>query len=864
MSWTDSVIKEVLPNGLTVLVQRDPSSPVVAVVTHVKAGYFDEPDEWVGIAHVLEHMFFKGSVSHGPGELARETQLLGGYLNAATIYDKTIYYAVVPSTNGGLSRAMMLQADALMHAALDAEELAREIEVIVQEAKRKLDTPGAVTGETLYEQLFTVHRMRRWRIGTEEGLRRLTADDLRAYYETRYTPGKVIIALTGDLDVEDALEDARRIYGTWDAPDHEIEGSPAEPPGTRSELRVLRGDVERPIVAIGWRGVPALHPDATALEVTAGVLGRGKGSLLASGVRKPGLASSIGSYHYAPTDLGVFEIGLTGDTETLTDAIDRSLALARELGERGPDPAQLERIRALTATGWARRLESTDGRATLLADFEALGDVSMADDYYAALMAVEPDDVQRAAATYLSLDAACATVYMPAEAPAPLNGTWPLSPGAVAVPETPRVRLPLPRSTGSPAPESVRLPFDVHAVQADGADLLVRRQQGSGLVVIGAYYPGIRIRETEETAGVSWLLARAALRGAGGLGADELAFAAESLGGGVRAAVGSETLGWVMTVRADAASDAAALLERLAADPTLDPDEVAIERALQADDAARARDDMLRYPQQCVLRTALPRHPYGYPPLGDPDRVQALAPETLRAWAEHMRQARPVVVAVGDLEPERLLDAVAPFAAWPADGRAAATISPRWEAGRGDEQRDKAQSALAMAFPGPVANSAQRYAAEVAGAILSGLAGRLFEELRERRALAYTVYASAWLRRSAGAVLTYIATSPEREDEARDAMLGELALLAREKVPEPELERARNYAAGLVSIRRQHAQSLVMEIADAWLLGMMEHLVTVEDRLRAVTADEIVAFAEEVFVPDRRAEFVVRGTGKSR
>lgn len=862
MLWTASVVKEVLPNGLTVLVQRDPSSPVVAVVTHVKAGYFDEPDEWVGIAHVLEHMFFKGSTSRGPGELARETQLLGGYLNAATIYDKTIYYAVVPSVNSGLTRAMTLQADALMHAALDAEELAREIEVIVQEAKRKLDTPGAVTGETLYEQLFTVHRMRRWRIGTEEGLRRLTADNLRAYYETRYTPGKVIIALTGDLDVDGALEDARRIYGAWDAPDHEIDGSPAEPAGTRSELRVLRGDVERPIVAIGWRGVPALHPDAAILEMTAGVLGRGRGSLLASGVRKPGLASSIGSYHYAPTELGVFEIGLTGDTGTLTDAIDRSLALARRLGERGPDPAQIERVRALTATGWARRLESTDGRATLLADFEALGDVTMADDYYAAVMAVGPGDVQRAAATYLSLDAACATVYLPEEAPAPLNGTWPLSPTAIAVPGTPHIRLP--RSMASAVPEAVRLPFGVHAVQADGADLLVRRQQGSGLVVIGAYYPGIRVRETDETAGISWLLARAALRGAGGLGADELAFAAESLGGGVRAAVGSETLGWVMTVRADAASDAAALLERLAADPTLDSDEVAIERALQVDDAARTRDDMLHYPQQCVLRTALPGHPYGYPPLGDPDRVQALAPEMVRAWAERLREARPVVVAVGDLEPERLLDAVAPFAAWPADGDAPATTPVRWEAGRGGEEREKAQSALAMAFPGPVANSDQRYAAEVAGALLSGLAGRLFEELRERRALAYTVHASAWLRRSAGAVLTYIATSPEREDEARDAMLGELARLAREKVPEPELERARSYAAGLVSIRRQYAQSLVMEIADAWLLGMTEHLVTVEDRLRAVTAEEIVAFAEEVFVPDRRAEFVVRGTGKSR
>ncbi|UCG88488.1 MAG: insulinase family protein, partial [Gemmatimonadota bacterium] len=180
MSWTTGVHKTTLPNGLTLLVQQEASAPVVAVVTHVRAGYFDEPDEWVGIAHVMEHMFFKGTSRRGPGEIARDTQLLGGYLNAGTIYDKTVYYTVLPSSGAGLERALDVQADALMNTALDPDELARELEVIVQEAKRKLDTPPAVARETLYELLFRTHRMRRWRIGTEAGLRNITAADLRS------------------------------------------------------------------------------------------------------------------------------------------------------------------------------------------------------------------------------------------------------------------------------------------------------------------------------------------------------------------------------------------------------------------------------------------------------------------------------------------------------------------------------------------------------------------------------------------------------------------------------------------------------------------------------------------------------------
>ena len=413
MSWTASVTRERLPNGLTILVQRDDTIPVVSIVTHVRAGYFDEPDEWVGISHVLEHMFFKGTARLGPGELARRTQHLGGYLNAATIYDRTVYYTVVPAANDGLRRATELQADALMHAAIDADELRRELEVIVQEAKRKLDTPSAVTGETLYELLFTRHHMRRWRIGTEEGLRRLTAADVRMYHRTRYTPGRTVVALTGKLDPAEALDVARVTYGAWTLADADVPGSPAEPPGGAARLRVLHGDVQRPLAAIGWKTVGPLHPDTPALDVASAILGDGRGSRLYRKVRLPGLAGSVGAAHYTPGDVGVFDVSLTGDGGKLDDAVARSLDLVAELGERGPTPADLERVRALTTTQWARRLESADGRGSALSQFEALGDVHLGDAYLERVMAVDAADVIRVARQYLEPGRACAVLYLP-------------------------------------------------------------------------------------------------------------------------------------------------------------------------------------------------------------------------------------------------------------------------------------------------------------------------------------------------------------------------------------------------------------------------------------------------------------------
>ncbi|HUR91244.1 MAG TPA: pitrilysin family protein, partial [Gemmatimonadaceae bacterium] len=205
------VSRAVLDNGLTVLVQPDPDSEVVAIVTYVKTGYFDEPDDLVGIAHVLEHMFFKGTPRRGVGEIAKQTKAQGGYLNAHTIYDHTSYYAVLPSS--GFVEGLDIQADAYANSLVDAGELAKELEVIIQEAKRKLDNAGAVTIETLYALLHDQHRVRRWRIGTEEGLRRLTRDDVAGFYRTFYRPSATVLAIVGDVDPDDALRQIEARYG---------------------------------------------------------------------------------------------------------------------------------------------------------------------------------------------------------------------------------------------------------------------------------------------------------------------------------------------------------------------------------------------------------------------------------------------------------------------------------------------------------------------------------------------------------------------------------------------------------------------------------------------------------------------------
>jgi len=293
-----SVEREVLPNGLTVLVRRDDTAPVVAVVTHVKAGYFDESDDVVGIAHVLEHMYFKGTPTRGVGVIAKETKASGGFLNAATIYDHTVYYTVLPSS--GLLAGLEIQADAYANSVIDAGELARELEVIIQEAKRKADNPSALTTETLFELLHDSHRMRRWRIGREAGLRRLTRDDLVRFYRNFYRPSSTILSIVGDIDVGEVFRHVRRLYGGLEAAPIVRDPGPEETSPDRFRYRELSGDIAQSELVFGWRTQPTMHDDTPMLDLAAGILGAGRASRLYRAVTSCKVQREFGTSDHAP------------------------------------------------------------------------------------------------------------------------------------------------------------------------------------------------------------------------------------------------------------------------------------------------------------------------------------------------------------------------------------------------------------------------------------------------------------------------------------------------------------------------------------------------------------------------------------
>ena len=175
------------------------------------------------------------------------------------------------------------------------------------------------------------------------------------------------------------------------------------------------------------------------------------------------------------------------------------------------------------------------------------------------------------------------------------------------------------------------------------------------------------------------------------------------------------------------------------------------------------------------------------------------------------------------------------------------------------EEREKAQTALSLLFDGPSYGESSRFDAELLGGVASGLGGRFFEELRDRQSLAYTVMARPFVRRASGTFAAYIATSPEKEDQARESLLREFARFTTEDVSAEELDRARRYAIGAWQIRQASGASVLGEIADAWMHGALEDIARYPADLEAVTPARMRAVASRWFDPARRVEGIVRG-----
>lgn len=866
---TEGVTRTVLANGLTVLVKENHTSPVAAIYTHVKAGYFNEADEVVGISHLIEHMFFKGTARRGAGEIAKETKELGGTLNAATIYDHTVYYTLLPSKH--FAQGLDLQADALIHPAFDPGELEKETEVVIEEAKRKLDTPAAVAREKLFELAFQQHRIRRWRIGTEDGLRTLLRTDFLTFHRNLYRPENIILAVVGDIKTDKAIRQIEHYYGSFSRGTLIKEGSPHEPAQTALRFRQLRGNIQQAYLTFGFHTPAISEKDSYALEVLGIILGHGKSSRLFQQVKEgAGLVKVISADNYALQDIGIFLIGAVARPDTLRAG---ELAVAKEVQTILHNPVsagEISKAQNLLRSSYMFGLETMAGQAGTLANYEALGSYNMVDETMQELLHVDATRIMKVAERYLTPENMSILEYVPKEAQ-----LAELPPEEMASRLTREIRPTPSLAKRAPDGSSRTMPTILPSIIAlnrepesrllsNGIKLLVRENHEVPVVSTGIFVLGGRSRETTQNAGISNLMSQSALRGTTERSAVDIAAEIENIGATLSFSSEPDYFSCTMNTVAQHSETGWDVLADVMSNPVFSVSEVKKEKDDVLARIERLRDDMFRYPLLQFFKLVFKNHAYGLPSLGTPESLDDLTQEDLYGWhARHIRGDQLLVTVVGDVEPDRVaelveskLGALARAAAHSETGRPA----PRQSSGRFMQETKKKQSGLVLGFTGPGYSDKNYYALRVLQNILSGLSGRLFEKLRSRQSLAYTVSAFLVARKLGGTFLSYIATSPQKEEIARASLLRELNQLTEVKIPREELERAIRYTIGTHEIGLETNRAQMAQMAHSELLGKgWREAWRFPKKIACVTSDNILNAARAFFDPHQYCEVLIRG-----
>jgi len=825
-----------LENGLTIIVREDHSAPVVSAQAWAMTGSIHE-DRWLGagLSHVLEHMLFKGTTTRPGSRIDQEVQEAGGYMNAYTSFDRTVYHIDVPNT--GARVAIDILCDIMQNASLPPDELAKELDVIRREMDMGQDDPGRRSGRRLFETAYTRSPYRFTIIGYLDIFNELKPEDIRGYYTQRYAPNNVFYVVTGDMKSDEVIAQIKEAYAKSKAKALPPLVLPTEPKQTASREIIEESAVEMGHFHFAWHIPDLRHADVPVLDVLAVLLGSGRSSRLYQEVReKQGVVHHVDAWTYSPGSAGLLGMSAIVDADKFDAARKAMLAEIEKMKTALVATAEVSKAVKQFISGTLSSRKTMQGQANDLGgSWLAANDLNFSERYLAAVKRITPPDLQRVAREYLT-------------------------------PENRTLYALLPNDTSPKAQAEVESNVE-HAVQKfelpNGLRLLVKEEHRLPFVEFRAVFKGGVLAETPENSGITVMLGKMLLQGTQKRPAEQIATEIESVGGHIDSYGGNNSFGVNAEVLSSDFSVGLDLLSDVLLHPTFPADPLEREREVQIASLYEQRDNLLKSASVAMRRTLFNGAGYGMDTLGTEESVTKLSAADLKAF--HAKFAVPnncVLAIYGDVKASEVKAAVErAFANWK---KAAEVVIHPQPSGvkaltRVEETRDKKQAVLVIGFKGTTLFDKDRYALELLQEACSDLGSRLFLRVREKLGLAYYVGAQHFMGLAPGYFSFYAGTDPQKAAQVEAEMLKEAELLRNEGLADEEIKRAKAKVIGQKKIARQDLGGLAMNSALDELYGLGFAYSDTEDaKFEAVTSEQIKAAANKYLTPDALVISVVK------
>ena len=844
--------KKTLDNGLTLLVKETPGTKVATVQIWVKAGSaFEEPNE-AGITHLIEHMIFKGTPSHGPGELAEAVEGVGGRINAYTSYDYTVYHATLSARHWG--SAMEMLTDAVLHSVFDADELEREKKVVLEELYMRRDRPETKLFERLMSEAYSTHPYRKPIIGTEESVSSFTREDILKYMEKHYQANNLTVVVVGDVSYKEVRDKVVELMGGMADGNGKTPSLPVEPARSAARLFVVKDDVQQGHMALAFPVSAFANPDTPVLDVMSMILGQGQSSRLYHRLRdEKGLVYRIDASAFTPRDPGLLEVTASLAAENGLPAMEAALVELFKLKYVAVTDEELERAKRNLESDFIFNLERMEGQARMLGSFQFLAGDPREDDYLAQVRGVTREDILRVAAKYLKTDQVVAGFLIPAKVSFDEN---PEKFKALIAKADDAARHAAPASL---VVDSF-LPNMHRFILPNGATLLVRENPSVPTVAVRVVFPGGLRSETSASNGAFALLSDLLTKGTEKMSARELAVAVADMAGELHGFNGKNTFGVKADFLARYFEPGMKLVRDVLRVPTFDAAELEKIRPELLAMLKQQEDSLPSLAFREFNRVLFHGHPYGLNTVGSEEVLAHLDAASLKnLYAEYARPDRMVIAVVGDVDAESVRKVVTGlFGDWKVEngvevmnGEDILPPDPVSAPEIVQIDRDKEQVHLIIGFLGATMTSDDRYALEVLDTALSGQSGRLFTQLRDKQSLAYSLSSFTLQGLDTGSFGIYIGTSPDKKADAIKAMWRELYRVRAELLGDDELQKAKNVIVGHyeLGLQTHSAQALEATLNETYKLGLdfgTRYVRAVEE----VTAEQVRDAARKYIQPD--------------
>ncbi|MDF1861628.1 MAG: pitrilysin family protein [Verrucomicrobiales bacterium] len=822
-----------LDNGLEIIVNEDHSAPVVSIQAWCRAGSIHE-GSWMGagLSHFLEHMLFKGTERRDANEIVQTVQSQGGYINAYTSFDRTVYWIDAPSS--GADVCLDVLCDVVGFAQLPEDEFANESDVIRREIAMGEDNPEQVLGQALFRTAYASHPCRYPVIGHLDLFNQLTRDELYAYYREKYSPDNLFLVIAGDVDAEKVVASIRDQLGGLERRRRSPVVLPNEPPqlGIRRETVEFPTDLNR--TRLAWPVPDGSHPDIPALDLMVSILGDGRSSHLFQRIREEKqLAHSVGAYAYTPSFPGQLMVSFDTEPEKSEEAEEAIFEELKRFVAAGVTEEELQKAKNQALSSQFSTLTSMRGQASDIgSNWMLTRNLDYTSDYVRDVQAVDTEAIKRVAQQYFTFQRYTRVSLIPAE-----------------------------EKKEERSQASGKRSEDIRKVKlANGLTVLLLADNRIPFVQSSGVFRGGLLAESPEKSGLTRLMARLLVKDSKIRSGEALAEAIESVGGGMGSSIGNNSFGVsVYAMRPDLELVVDLLGETLL-DAAFYESVLEKEKGFQLAQIKAETDRPFSVAMKRLRKELYGDHPYALEMSGTPESLEGLTREDVVSMHQRLVVGGNGVVGLfGDLELNEAEDLIrSRFELdMPSGDREFTTRlnTPLPDAaGKVIElTHEKEQAVLLIGFRTVDLTHPDNPALEMIDEACSDMASRMFIRIREELGLAYSVGATRMQGLEPGMMVFYASTAPEKLDQVQKEMLDEIELLRSEGLSEEEFNRAKASWLGREVIQLQGVRELAGTATVDELVGLgWDNYRKAPSQIEAVTRDEIQAVAARYLGKENR------------